>query len=87
MSTWEDNTRSERKIPIYSSYDGGRSWSLLSHVRDQNNVGGLRFQPFLYQLKGRVGNLPTGTILLAVNASPDSQKKTSIDIYASKDGV
>ncbi|KAF5003862.1 hypothetical protein FDECE_9610 [Fusarium decemcellulare] len=72
-------------FPIYSSSDKGSTWSRLSQVDDKVNGWGLRYQPFLYVLPQKIGNLAKGTILLAGNSIPTDLSKTKIDLYASTD--
>ena len=55
-------------------------------MNDTQNGWGLRYQPFLYVLPQKIGNLAKGTILLAGNSIPTDLSQTKIDIYASADG-
>lgn len=45
----------------------------------------MRYQPFLYQLPGQLGDLEAGTILLSGSSIPTDLSSTHIELYASKD--
>lgn len=74
-----------RYIPIYQSYDQGRTWSERSKVYDQVNGWGLRYQPELYEMTEDIGEYPAGTLLVAANSIPADLSETKIDVYASTD--
>ncbi len=78
---------SKQVYPIYKSTDNGDSWQLIANVYDKE-YGLLRTsQPCLYELPQKVGDMPSGTILLAGNIFDDSPHTQSrIVIYKSTDG-
>lgn len=76
---------STRYIPIYQSYDQGKTWSERSKVYDQVNGWGLRYQPELHELTEGIGEYPAGTLLVAANSIPADLSETKIDVYASTD--
>lgn len=87
LATWE-NYRPEPPLvsfPIFKSTDGGSSWKHISNITDQVNGWGLRYQPFLYLIKEKVGKFPAGTILATGNSIPKDLSLTQIDVYASRD--
>lgn len=51
LTTWENYTPTKPYFPIYRSTDHGFTWNPLSQVQDTVNGWGLRYQPFLYELK------------------------------------
>lgn len=87
LTTWENYSPEPPPVyfPIFRSTDYGRTYTEISRVRDQVRGMGLRYQPFLYQLPGRLGHLPAGTILLSGNAIPTDLSSTHLELYASCD--
>lgn len=98
LATWEnylptahpeqpcpDNCPVNPYVPIYQSFDQGRTWSERSKVYDQVNGWGLRYQPELYEMTEDIGDYPAGTLLLAANSIPEDLSVTKIDVYASTD--
>lgn len=85
LTTWENYTPTTPYFPIYRSRDHGFTWKPLSNVTDQVNGWGMRYQPFLYELKQAFGKYAAGTILLAGNSIPSDLSKTQLDLYASTD--
>ena len=75
---------------IFESLNNGQTWQKISEVKEQHNYSngqpwGNRYQPFLYELPEKIGNLPEGTILCIGNSIPSDLSKTSIDLYYSLD--
>ncbi|ERT02674.1 hypothetical protein HMPREF1624_00975 [Sporothrix schenckii ATCC 58251] len=87
LATWENYSPEPPAVhfPIYQSVDNGSSWSEISHVTDQTNGWGLRYQPFLYELPADVGHFKAGTVLCVGNSIPTDLSRTQIDVYASTD--
>jgi hypothetical protein len=87
LATWENYSPEPPLVyfPIYKSTDGAVTWHEISHVTDQVNVWGLRYQPFLYLLPEPIGELPANSILLAGNSIPTNLSHTQIDLYSSTD--
>ncbi|TVY73535.1 hypothetical protein LSUE1_G005893 [Lachnellula suecica] len=87
LATWENYSPEPPLVyfPIFKSVNGGESWKEISHVTDQVNNWGLRYQPFLYELPVPIGHFAAGTILLAGNSIPTDLNYTQIDVYASED--
>ncbi|WP_240419517.1 RICIN domain-containing protein [Paenibacillus periandrae] len=72
-------------FPIYESTNGGQTWSKIADVADVHSGEGLREQGFLFELPQQVGNMPAGTMLLAVNAFPAEELIHNIELYKSND--
>lgn len=87
LTTWENYSPEPPPVyfPIFRSTDYGHTYTEISRVQDQVRGIGLRYQPFLYQLPGRLGHLPAGTILLSGNAIPSDLSSTHLELYASCD--
>ncbi|PWN36396.1 Oligoxyloglucan reducing end-specific cellobiohydrolase [Meira miltonrushii] len=85
LATWENYSGGVTWFPIYRSIDHGKTWSSFSKVTDQVNGWGLRYQPFLLELKQDFGGYKAGAILLAGNSIPADLSKTKIDLYISTD--
>jgi hypothetical protein len=87
LATWENYSPEPPLVyfPIYKSNDGGVSWHEISHITDEVNNWGLRYQPFLYVLPIPIGRFKAGTILCAGNSIPTDLNYTKIDVYASED--
>ncbi|KAK1573301.1 BNR/Asp-box repeat protein [Colletotrichum navitas] len=87
LATWENYSPEPPLVwfPIYESLDGGLTWEEVGQVHDQVNNWGLRYQPFLYELRQDFAGFPVGTILLAGNSIPTDLSETQIDLYASRD--
>lgn len=87
LATWENYSPEPPLVwyPIVESWDGGVSWEEVGKVEDQVNGWGMRYQPFLYELRQPIGNFSAGTILAAGNSIPTDLSKTKIDVYASTD--
>ncbi|GAC98485.1 glycoside hydrolase [Pseudozyma hubeiensis SY62] len=85
LTTWENYSGGKTWFPIYRSTDHGYTWSPYSTVTDQVNGWGLRYQPFLYELKQSFAGYPAGSILLAGNSIPEDLSKTQLDLYISTD--
>lgn len=83
IATFEQYTRSAPVFPIYKSTNEGGSWNRFSNVTDTQNSWGMRYQPSLYELPEKIGNLSAGTLICAGNSIPDDMSKTKIDLYAS----
>ena len=50
--------------PVYRSTDEGKSWKLVTTVRDNSSLQS-EWNPFLFELSRPLGNYPAGTVLLA----------------------
>lgn len=87
LATWENYSPEPPLVwfPIYESTNGGQSWKEVGKVTDDVNGWGLRYQPFLYELREDIGSYKKGTILCAGNSLPTDLSKTQIDVYASTD--
>ncbi|KAF6817790.1 hypothetical protein CPLU01_06886 [Colletotrichum plurivorum] len=87
LGTWENYSPEPPLVwfPIYESLDGGLTWEEVGQVHDQANNWGLRYQPFLYELREDFAGYPAGTVLLAGNSIPTDLSETKIDLYASPD--
>ncbi|CRK41914.1 hypothetical protein BN1708_008587 [Verticillium longisporum] len=87
LAIWENYSPEPPLVwhPIYESTDGGLSWGEVGRVTDQVNGWGLRYQPFLYELRQDFGGFPAGTVLAASNSIPTDLSQTRIDVYASRD--
>ncbi|KAL1745877.1 glycoside hydrolase family 93 protein [Schizophyllum fasciatum] len=72
-------------FPVYRSEDLGRTWEHISNVTDEVMGWGLRYQPFLYELREDIGDYEAGTILLSGSAIPTNLSNTQIEMYASRD--
>lgn len=74
-------------FPIYESTDSGITWKKISEVSDAHasSGDGLREQGFLYELPQQIGDMPAGTILLAVNCFPEIEYIHNIELYKSND--
>lgn len=88
LATWENYSPEPPPVyfPIYRSTDHGASWTHISNVTDQVNGWGLRYQPFLYELREDFAGFEKGTVLLAGNSIPTDLSASQIDLYASRDG-
>lgn len=73
--------------PIYRSEDGGKTWKLITTVRDTDKILQSEWNPFLIELTKPLCNYPAGTVLLA-GCSVDAAHSSSsaIRLYASLDG-
>jgi hypothetical protein len=87
LATWENYSPEPPLVwfPIVKSVDGGKTWKEISRVRDQVNNWGLRYQPFLYQLKEDIGDFEAGTVLISGSSIPTNLSHTQIELYASRD--
>ncbi|RFU26202.1 hypothetical protein B7463_g10136, partial [Scytalidium lignicola] len=87
LATWENYSPEPPLVyfPIFKSTNGGETWKEISKVTDQVNNWGLRYQPFLYELKEPFGKYLPGTVLLAGNSIPTDLNYTQLDVYASED--
>lgn len=70
-------------FPIYESTNGGQSWTKVGEVTDIHPGEGLREQGFLYELPQPIGDMPKGTMLMAVNAFPEGELVHNIELYKS----
>ena len=87
LATFEEvnDPRDQRTFPVYQSTDHGKSWSLLSKIKNTQNGWGFRSQPQLYELPDSFGTLPAGTLLAAAIGEPNDFSKISIELFASRD--
>jgi len=84
-------------FPIFSSKDGGATWTWISNMTDQVNGLGMNAQPALAELPFAVGNFPAGTVLASGNSwsgiprnsttppTGRNSNSTIVDLYASTD--
>ncbi len=70
-------------FPVFSSSDGGSTWTWLSNLTDQANGQGLSAQPALAVLPEDMGDFPQGTVL--ASGLSTSNFSSVIDLYASLD--
>lgn len=71
LATFDHSTLKEPPVsPIMKSTDGGKTWEHYSDMADTKNGWGIRFQPVLYELPQRCGDLPAGTIVFSGNSVP-----------------
>ncbi|MCI2018839.1 MAG: DUF5776 domain-containing protein [Lentilactobacillus buchneri] len=84
-ATSENYVTGTPSFKIFESTDHGGTWHKISEVTDTQNRGGMRYQPYLYELPEKIGNLAAGTLICAGNAIPSDMSKTSIDLYKSTD--
>lgn len=84
-ATSENYVTGTPSFKIFESLDHGGTWHKISEVTDTQNRGGMRYQPYLYELPEKIGNLPAGTLICAGNAIPSDMSTTSIDLYKSTD--
>ncbi len=69
---------SGRSFPIYRSDDGGNTWELISEVKEQIDTSLIgNWQPHLYELPCKVGNMPEGTLLLTGCSHDNGTKHTT----------
>ncbi|SDC26761.1 Ricin-type beta-trefoil lectin domain-like [Paenibacillus sp. UNCCL117] len=83
---WTDNQLPHPagpSFPVYESTDGGQSWTKVGEVTDIHSGEGLREQGILYELPQGVGDMPKGTMLMAVNAFPEGELVHNIELYKS----
>lgn len=86
LATFENYSKKEPVFaPIYKSADGGYSWKLFSKIEDTSNGYGMRYQPTLYELDKKCGDLDVGTLLFAGNSIPKDMSSTEIVFYISRD--
>ena len=83
IATTSFSGHSPAYFPIFSSKDGGASWTYVSKLTDQVNGWGMSAQPALAELTEPIGGYEAGTILGTGNSWSD--KGTRIDLYASRD--
>ncbi|KAF4611164.1 hypothetical protein D9613_006457 [Agrocybe pediades] len=72
-------------FPIYSSKDGGASWTHVSDLHETQTGVGFTAQPAITHLTFPLGGFPKGTILAGGNIF--GPNFTRIDLYASTDGA
>lgn len=71
---------------IHISRDGGSTWEMISTVREKSYAVQSEWQPFLYELPCRIGDMPEGTLLLAAcSVDAAHSKKTVLTLYRSYD--
>ena len=87
LATWENYSPEPPLVyfPIYKSTDEAQTWHEISHVTDQVNNWGMRYQPFMYLLPETIGGLAANTILLAGNSIPTNLSNTQLELYSSTD--
>ena len=74
LATWENYSPEPPLVwfPIYRSTDLGQTWTPISNVTDDVNGWGMRYQPFLYELKEDIGNYPVRSCYSYSIRIPDS---------------
>lgn len=85
LATFERYTYGQPYFPIYESSDLGKTWIEISKIEDKESGFGCRYQPHLYELQSKCGELEAGTVLCAGNIIPDDFSTTSLRIYISND--
>lgn len=85
LATFECYTYGAPVFPVYRSGDGGKSWERIGQVEDTQKGFGCRYQPHLFELPVKCGELEPGTILCAGNIIPDDLKSTALHLYKSSD--
>lgn len=70
-------------FPVFSSSDGGASWTYISNLTDQVNGLGFNAQPALTELTFDIGKYKKGTVLGTGNSWGNTS--TNIDLYSSAD--
>jgi BNR-Asp box repeat len=75
------------EFPIYESTDRGKTWKHLSSVKDTQNGWGLKWNPQIYELPRKLGNLEAGTLLMAgLSISPNYvTTHMKVELYKSND--
>lgn len=86
LVTYEQFERQEEGLvfPVYRSTDEGKSWEHISNVpclEGEKNFK--KWQPHIYELPTKVGDMEAGTILLAGNSFND--RETKFQLYKSND--
>ncbi|MBP3333676.1 MAG: exo-alpha-sialidase [Clostridia bacterium] len=73
-------------FPVYRSSDGGKTWELISTASEQldENVTG-NWQPHIYELPCRVGEMPEGTLLLSGCSHNEEKDISKMCIWRSYD--
>lgn len=84
-ATSENYVTDEPSFKIFESADNGSTWNKISEVKDTQGRGGMRYQPFLYELPEKIGDMPAGTLICAGNAISKDLSTSSIDLYKSVD--
>lgn len=64
LATFEQYTFHKPVFTIFESTDGGLHWKVRSTVEDTQLGFGMRYQPHLFELPVKCGELEAGTILL-----------------------
>lgn len=71
---------------IHISRDGGSTWEQIATVREKSYAIQSEWQPFLYELPCRLGDMEEGTLLLAAcSVDAAHSKKTALTLYRSAD--
>lgn len=87
LVTYEQFERKENGIvfPVYRSTDEGRSWEHISDIPFSNarHEYYKKWQPHIYELPRKVGDMEEGTILLAGNSFND--RNTELQLFKSTD--
>ena len=86
LATFECYSHELPVFPIYESLDEGKSWEKIGQVEDTQLNWGCRYQPHLFELPVKCGDLEAGTVLCAGNIIPHDYKKTALHLYKSCDG-
>ena len=75
---------SRNSFPIYRSTDDGKRWTLITTVTEKfdTSLNG-NWQPHIFELPNKVGDMPEGTLLLAGCSHADS--RTAMCIWRSFD--
>jgi len=87
LVTYEQFARTSDGVvfPIYRSKDEGRTWEHISNIPFPNirEKYYKKWQPHLYELPMKVGDMEKGTILLAGNSF--NERKTELQLFKSTD--
>ncbi len=70
---------------VHVSRDGGRSFEILSEIRSEKEGMIANWQPCIYELPCRVGDMPEGTLIFAGCVRDAKITKTEITLWKSVD--
>jgi len=85
LAIMDDAIPSNPSFPVMESTNSGENWTRVGTVSDTKNGWGLRYQPHMIELSQPIGDMPTGTLLVAGNSIPTDLSATKIDLYKSND--
>lgn len=84
-ATFEQYSSGVSVFPIYKSTDNGQSWTKTGEVKDTHKGVGMRWEPHLYELPQKIGDIPAGTLLCAGDVVPTNRSSSELDLYKSND--